>query len=1386
MMGGTVLQAERPDGASSPDRIRVLHEFFEQQVERRPEQPALECAGEVLSYRDLERRANQLAHHLRQSGVAPGSLVGVCLWRTPRLFIALLAVLKAGAGYVPIDPRFPRERVRYILGDAEAKVLLTDEAALDSARDADVGRVICLDREAEGIAAQPAIRPFQGSAAPSTHDLCYVIYTSGTTGHPKGVMIEHRSATNFVHAIRQVYRVNHTDRVYQGFSCAFDASVEEMWAAWSAGATLVAGTEDIVRSPADLSRFLESNRVTFFSTVPTLLAMIDSELPSVRLLIVGGEPCPAELVLRWARNGRRMLNTYGPTETTVVATCGECVPGMPVTIGKPIPGYSAYVLDEDMRPVRPGETGELFIGGDCLARGYVNLPKRTAESFLPNPLRCPGGESARVYRTHDQVRLMEDGTLQYIGRLDGQVKIRGFRIELSEIEAVLLEHRAVLAAAVKLYQRGEEKELAAFIVPSDPARQIDRDSIAELLRARLPSYMLPKYLDVVAVLPTSQSGKVDRAALPAPTTLLRGGDRIMIEPRDAVERRLARIWSDFFAGQRISIDDDFFLDLGGHSLLAAQLVSTLRKELGTTGVSVHDLYEHPTVRRLRKFLGHLQAGAEADGHGGAVRAGARSSRAVFDSVAPWKRWTCVVLQALSLYVYCALLSLPFLMLFQLARGVQRGELAWEAAAQSTTLIGFAAWPGMFAVSVAVKWLVIGRYKPGRYPVWGFYYFRWWLVNLFQGLSWSGMFVGTPLMSLYLRLMGARVGRNCTIDTPYCSIFDLVDIGNESSVGAETHILGYRIEDGELIIGKIEIGAGCFIGTQCALGIGVRMGDGAKLDDLSLLGDGAVMKAAESRSGSPATGATIRLAEPTRKDRQRRRSWLFGLIHLGLIYLMGYFLMLAAAPAAALVLAAFWYGGAMWAVAAAFAAVPLTILWFCTLLVAVKRLIGEIRPGVYALESGAYLRKWFSDFLLTNTRELLLPLFATLYLPPLLRLLGAKIGARAEISTVVQVSPDLLSVGDESFLADGAIIGARRIHGGLVEIRENRIGRRTFVGNGALVPPGVDLGEDCLLGVTSVPPRDQRCMPDGTRWLGSPPFVLPRTQQDASFDSDTTYLPPRVLVVQRLLVDAVRILLPGFISAAALVILVYGLLSAAASLASSLFYVVAPLLVLAAGIGLLLAVAGVKWLLLGRFRPTVQPLWSMYVWLNEVINGAYESIATPLLEPLAGTPFLPAYLRLLGCKVGRWTYIETTLFSEFDLVEIGDYAALNTGATIQTHLFEDRIMKSSVLRIGDECSVGNMAVILYDTEMKRGARVGPLSLLMKGETLPPFTYWHGVPTRPGQAPVASSATDSARGRLFFTRYNHIRGHEGRSSASSSPASVVQGSEPNRGRAAMSSS
>jgi non-ribosomal peptide synthetase-like protein len=685
-------------------------------------------------------------------------------------------------------------------------------------------------------------------------------------------------------------------------------------------------------------------------------------------------------------------------------------------------------------------------------------------------------------------------------------------------------------------------------------------------------------------------------------------------------------------------------------------------------------------------------------------------------------------------VYYAALLAPVVAVIVLAIQVHAGAIDLLRALDVATTISFFVWPSWVLLSVAVKWLVIGRYKPGRYPVWGFYYFRWWLVTRLQQLSLSEMFVGTPLMNLYFRAMGAKVGKGCMISTPICTAFDLVSIGDDTSIGAETHILGYRIENGWLILGHVTIGSECYVGTHCCLGLDVAMQSRSRLDDLSHLADGTVIEADQGMRGSPAKPADIDLgplqsgAGPAKG--RRIKALLYGFIHLLLIYAMGYLLILSTVPALLLVAYALYSWGVAWAIAAAFASVPVSLLWYLFLVVAVKRIaVGRILPGTYSRYSRDYVRYWFLAYLLTNTRHIVLSLYATLFLPAFLRLLGAKIGRGVEISTAMHIMPDLLAIGSGSFLADACIVGGHRDYLGLVELRTNRIGERTFIGNSALVPAGIDVGDNGLIGVMSTPPPNVKRTEDDTRWLGSPGFELPRTQDTQQFSERETYKPGARLVALRLTIETLRLLLPNLLAVIDIVLFCAVIAYVYPRVPLWALAIAGPIAAFALTYVAVAVVALLKTILIGRFKPVIRPLWCGYIWRNEVVNALYESIAAAAMTPLMGSPFIAPCLRMMGCKVGRWAVLETTLFSEFDLVEIGDRAALNLGATIQTHLFEDRVMKSDYLKIGENCSVGNMAVILYGTEMRPGAVLEPLSVLMKGETLPPSSRWTGIPTRP---------------------------------------------------------
>jgi non-ribosomal peptide synthetase-like protein len=1327
MVEGIISTAPEQQTAAYGEPV-LLHAFFEHQVALRPDHPAVECKGETLTYRELDEAANWIAASLRARGVRPGSLVALYVKKSVRLFAAMLGILKAGGGYLPIDPGFPIGRVESILEDANVRLVISDGDLGKTLQPHISAQVLFLDDQ---FFQQPQSSPPIDPVVIAPDDVCYVIYTSGTTGRPKGVIIEHRNAVNFVKALHTVYGLGADDRVYQGFSIAFDASVEEIWAAFSLGGTLVVPSEEVARSAIDAAEFINSHGISYFSTVPSFLAMITADLPTVKLLVVGGEACAPQLVNRWAKPGRRLLNTYGPTETTVVATAADCIPGETVTIGTALPGYSVYILDDQMRPVEPGESGELYIGGAGVARGYLNRPDLTAERFLsdlPEEARTTGP----VYRTFDFVRLAGNGALLYLGRTDAQVKIRGFRIELPEIEAVLMEHPKIQAAAVSAVEMENFSELAAHVVSEGGLDEQDRQSILQMLRHRLPEYMVPKYLDLVSKLPITTSGKVDRNVLPPPVALLAGADRAVVAPATELEREVAKIWEHCFQISPISVEDDFFLDLRGHSLVAARVATELRAALGTVRISVPDLYEYRTVRLLAAHLASLGVKApSATDSLGDIQPGPADP--AIRRALPRSRWLCAALQFLGILVFYAVSTAPLVFGLVIVLDELGGQITFEQAASMATILGFLIWPSWLLLSIALKWIVIGRYRPGRYPVWGFYYFRWWLVTRFQMLSWSEMFVDTPLMSLYYRAMGARVGRHCTIGTPLCAAFDLVTIADGVSIGSETQLLGYRIEDGWLILGTVSIGRDCFVGTHCCLGLDTVMHDRARLGDMSLLADHCRIDAGQDLRGSPAVPTVLDLPDPPIERPRRGGTFLFGLIHLALIYAMGYLLIFSMVPAAILVSYALYTYGVAWGIGAAFASVPVTTVWYLLLALAVKRiLIGRIRPGNYSLHSIAFLRYWFLNYLLNNTRHLLLPFYATLFLPPYLRLLGAKIGRRVEISTAMHMMPDLLELGDGSFLADACIVGGHRIYHGFIDISSTCVGARTFIGNSALVPAAVDIGDNGLIGVMSTPPDGMKRTPDGTRWLGSPGFELPLTQQVACCNDAQTFNPTRKLVLQRIATEVIKLLLPGVAVMANLIGFCGVMVLAYRTLPLWQVLLAAPFAALAFSVVAIAFVAVVKQLVMGRFVPVVRPLWCGYVWRNELVTALYETVAAPIMTLFLGTPFVSPFLRMMGCKIGRWVFLETTLFSEFDLVEIGDYAALNLGSTVQTHLFEDRMMKSDYLKIGPECSVGNMTVILYAATMEQRSSLAPLSVLMKGETLPGDSRWSGIPTRPVDA------------------------------------------------------
>ncbi|MFJ9691436.1 amino acid adenylation domain-containing protein [Kitasatospora sp. NPDC101183] len=573
----------------------TVSDLFRARVDEVPDNTAVVFGEVALSYRELDERAERLARLLRERGAGPERIVAVLLPRSVELIVSFLAVQKAGAVYLPVDPDYPADRIAHILDDARPVLVLTDTEAEASIPGpvADGPSRLLLDRlPADGGAAGPAAAP-QGRQA---SEAAYVIYTSGSTGRPKGVVVTHVGVAGLVAAQRERFDIHPDSRILQFASPSFDASVSEICTAVLTGAALVLATPGDLAAGRPLSTLLAGQRVTHATLPPVLVAALDTDaLPPRMTLVTAGEACPADLVTRWAP-GRRMINAYGPTESTVCTTMSSpLAPGTGVPpIGRPIANIRVFVLDDALRPVPAGVPGELYIAGDGLARGYLHRPGLTAERFVA----CPFGEPGeRMYRSGDLVRWSRDGELEYLHRVDDQVKIRGFRIELGEIEAVVARDEQVArAVAVVREDRPGDKQLVAYVVPA-PGGAPDPAGIRAAVATALPDYMVPAAVVVIDAIPTTANGKLDRRALPAPDFGAGAPERAARTPQ---EELLCGLFAEVLGLGRVGIDRSFF-DLGGHSLLATRLVSRIRSELGAE-LTVADVFTAPSVAALAQRL----------------------------------------------------------------------------------------------------------------------------------------------------------------------------------------------------------------------------------------------------------------------------------------------------------------------------------------------------------------------------------------------------------------------------------------------------------------------------------------------------------------------------------------------------------------------------------------------------------------------------------------------------------------------------------------------------------------------------------------------------------------------------------------------------------------
>jgi amino acid adenylation domain-containing protein len=584
------------------------HELFERQAALTPLVAAIVCDGGRVTYGELNRRANQLAHHLRALGVGPETPVCICVERSAELVVCILAVAKAGGAYVPLDPSYPARRLSFMLQDSRAPVLLTRERMRASFEECEAAPVL-IDADAETIARQSEENPRDGARP---ENLAYVIYTSGSTGRPKGVQIAHASLMNLIGWYRRTSPVAAGERVAQLSGVAFDASVFELWPNLTAGMTSYLPDEETRLAPEKLRDWLVASGVNAcFAPTPLAELILRLEWPAgtpLRALYTGGD------TLHYFPDASlpfEVWNSYGPTENTVIATSGRVTPddaraSFAPHIGRPVDNVDVYLLDRELEPVPVGVRGELYVGGASLARGYANEPGLTAEAFIPHPFAAEPG--ARLYRTGDAARYLPDGRIEFMGRLDQQVKIRGFRVEPGEIEAVLLKHDEVSEAAVVCNEvRPGEQRLTAYVALDAEARP-SLDRLRAYLAERLPDYMIPSAFVVLERLPLNANGKVDRRALPASAAEHLANEAAYVAPATETERVIAKLWQELLGIERVGVHDNFF-DLGGHSLLIIQMRDRLQERLGH-GIAVVELFRYPTVSALARHLGREEGGPQ--------------------------------------------------------------------------------------------------------------------------------------------------------------------------------------------------------------------------------------------------------------------------------------------------------------------------------------------------------------------------------------------------------------------------------------------------------------------------------------------------------------------------------------------------------------------------------------------------------------------------------------------------------------------------------------------------------------------------------------------------------------------------------------------------------
>ncbi len=1293
---------------------RTLWRILEATAAAFPRAIAIDDGRSVLDYLGLLEEVRRAGDRLSSMGIGAGDRVGIRITSgTAELYLSILAVLSVGAAYVPVDVDDPGERAELVWSAAGVCAIVGEDGEL-------IWR---------------GVRPAgTGARRPVPEDDAWIIFTSGTTGTPKGVAVTHRSAAAFVDAEARLFLrgdpLGPGDRVLAGLSVAFDASCEEMWLAWRHGACLVPAPRSVVRTGPDLAPWLAQRRVCVVSTVPTLAALWPAGLPpGVRLLVLGGEVCPGGLADRLARPGTEVWNTYGPTEATVVSCAARLSAGEPVRIGLPLDGWRLAVVDPASgQPVPWGETGELVIGGVGVAR-YLD-PDKDAVDF--RPLEALGWE--RAYHTGDLVRADPEGLI-YLGRADAQVKIRGYRIELSEIESVLMRLPGIGLAAVTTYEpQPGVVELAGYYTLQDWAAVPDRQAMYDYLRNHLPRHMVPAYLEELPAIPLLPDGKADRKHLPQPSSsgrLMAG--QAYAAPATPGEKALADALAELLGLEQVSVDSQFFDELGLSSLLVAHFCARARERAESPPVSVKDVYQHPTVRSL--------AAAVTEPPPVPGRAARPPGPEQVSPVGTAQYVGCGALQLL------AFLASVFLASVVLTVGFSwiSGSAGW--ADLYLRSLGFSA--GAFfllcGLPILVKWTLVGRWKPREIRVWSLPYLRFWLVKTLVQTDPLALFTGSPVYPLYLRALGAKIGRRVVIfsrTVPVCT--DMLAIGDDTVIRRQSWFTGYRAVNGVIQTGPVSIGREALVGEHTVLDIGTSVGNGSQLGHTSCLYEFQAIPDGQRWHGSPAqrTDVDYRRVDPVRCGLLRRAA--YGTMQLASLIFVIMPLAIGTAVAAltklpavvsfaslgagGLTLASFYQEGLILS-SVLFAG---AILIGAAVVVTIPRVLRRfITPGRdYPLYG---LRHWLHRVIrrltsihfyleLTGDSSYVVPyLLALGYRMPDFEQTGSNFGAALEHET-----PFLIEIGRGTMIADGSVLLDADYSSTSFRVTPLSIGPHNFLGNFVAYPAGGRAGENCLLATKAMVPLDGPVRAN-TGLLGSPCFEIPRSvTSDPRFDHLRTgeEFRRRLRAKNRHNLGTMGL----FLAVRWVDVFVITLFA----MAAWEFYRDNRVLVIAGLIVAMLLFSFAYFITVeralmrfGSLRPRYCSIYDPYFWWHE----RYWKLLTPLVGMFNGTPFKSPVWRLLGVRIGRRVFDDGCAIPERTLVTIGDHCTLNTGSVIQCHSMEDGIFKADYTVLEDGCTLGTEALVHYGVTMGQDAQLRPDSFLMKGEKVPPHARWGGNPARP---------------------------------------------------------